>query len=125
MPLRAQRLEHRRDFEREHRDVAGDHRVGVRAGEGGPGVQAHARVDLRAVLAQVDVGPADRDLVDRPVLLALVADDLRERGGVDGAGARGAGAARGGGSRLRSISARAGFSRVREIRGVPMPCTCM
>lgn len=75
----AKHLEHRLHLGFEHRHVPRDHGIGIRSGEGRPRVESHASVDPRAVLAQVDVGPADRDLVDRTALLTLVPDDLRDR----------------------------------------------
>ena len=82
-PVRAERLQNRRHLVRQHRDVAGDRGVGVGAEERRPGVQAHARVDRRAHFLQLEIVAADRDLVDRAVLLALMPDDFRDLCGVD------------------------------------------
>ena len=81
--MRTKRLQHRCDLGFEHRDVTGDHGIGVGAGECSPGVQAHARRDRGAVLPDVQIGTANRDLVHGTGLLALVADDSGERRAVE------------------------------------------
>ena len=97
--IRPKRLQHAGQFAVAHRDVARDDRVGIGAGESRPGVEAHACIDAGAVLAQVDIRTADRDLVNRAVLLAFGADDRRERFRIERAGCRGRGR-RCGGRRL-------------------------
>src|SRR5215475_9344574 len=46
----AQRLQHRSYFAFEHGHIAGDRGIFLGADESGPGVEAHARVDDRAML---------------------------------------------------------------------------
>ena len=79
----AKRGEDRRHLVVEHGDVARDHRVLVASEERRPGVEAHPRIDDGAVLAQIDVGTADGDLVDRSGLFSRMADDPGEGGGVE------------------------------------------
>src|SRR5437660_9347179 len=81
----SQRLQHRSDFALEHRNVAGDLRVFICPGEGGPGVQPHPRIDLRTAFFHPYVVPAQGDLVDGTGLLAFVAHDLHNFRGVQAA----------------------------------------
>ena len=85
----AQRLQHRRHFFGEHRDVAGNGRVLVAADKRGPGIEAHACVDRCAHLDELQIRAADGDFVDRAVLLARRADDPGERRHVQRGGRRG------------------------------------
>jgi hypothetical protein len=78
------RIQHRRHLVLEHRHVAGDHCIRIRSCEYGPRIQAHARIDRRSVLTQVDVGTANGDLVDGASLLAWGADGLREGRAIEG-----------------------------------------
>ena len=73
--VRPQRLQYGREFRIEHCDIAGDHRVGVRASKGGPGIEPHASIDDDTMLAEIDVRPPDRDFVNGSGLIAGVADD--------------------------------------------------
>src|SRR2546425_6811810 len=81
----SQRLQHRSDFALEHRNVAGDLRVFICPGEGGPGVQPHPRIDLRTAFFHPYVVAAQGDLVDGTGLLAFVAHDLHNFRGVQAA----------------------------------------
>src|SRR5258708_3799322 len=80
----AKGLQNRGYFGFEHCDVAGDRGVLLSADKSRPGIQAHARVDRRAVLFDVQVVTPDRDFVDLAQLLAFVSDDLGNLGGVQG-----------------------------------------
>jgi hypothetical protein len=77
------------DFGVFHGDVAGDLRVGVIAGEGGPGVEAHAGVDERAILVDVEVVAADGEFVDGTEFFAGTADDFVESRGIKRENGRG------------------------------------
>src|SRR5437764_14307912 len=59
-----------RDFLAEHSDVAGNLGIGIAAVERGPRVEPHSGVDGRAHFLEVNVVTAERNLVDRPALLA-------------------------------------------------------
>src|SRR2546430_2370264 len=76
----AQRLENRIDFALAHGDVTGDLGVGLVAGEGGPGVEAHARVDGGIMLFEVEVIAAQSEFVNGAESFALLTNDFVERG---------------------------------------------
>ena len=110
-----------------HRDVAGDHGLGIGSDERRPGVQAHPRLDRRAELVRVEVGAANRDFVDGPVcspgcpmIFVRAAPAM-----VNGGGRRG----RGGGGRAGHCADQSGPVPVSRVRArsaaVPIPCTCM
>src|SRR5258705_1129819 len=80
----AKGLQNRGYFGFEHCDVAGDRGVFLSADKSRPGIQAHARVDRRAVLFDVQVVTPDRDFVDLARLFAFVSDDLCNLGGIQG-----------------------------------------
>ena len=126
-PFLPKRLQHRRHFVGEHRDVAGDRGVVVRADERRPRVQAHARVDRRAHLGQLEIVAADRDLVDRARLLARRA---RRSARASRCRCVGVGAAalrarrRPGGAFADQIERRLDLAAP-DPPALPCPCTCM
>ena len=72
-----------------HGDVASDLRVGVVAGEGGPGVKAHADVDESAIFVDVEVVAADGEFIDKAKSFAGTADNFVESGGIKRKNGRG------------------------------------
>jgi hypothetical protein len=78
-----ERLEDRGNLARQHRDVAGDGGIRVRAHERCPRVQPHACVDRRPHLSQLQIVTPHGDLVDGSVLLAHVSGDLGDPGDVE------------------------------------------
>src|ERR1051325_4293108 len=78
----AQCLENRINFALAHGDVTGDLRVGLVAGEGGPGVEAHARIDGGTMLFEVEVIAPESELENRAESFALLTNDFVERGEV-------------------------------------------
>src|SRR5437016_7400244 len=69
-------LESWRDFGFEHRDVTSDDSIFVATDERRPGVESHACVYGRPHFLNCEVVAAQRDLVDRAILLALTPNDF-------------------------------------------------
>src|SRR5260370_2540481 len=82
----AKGLQNRSDFAFEHGYIASDRSVLVGTYESGPGVEAHPRIDGRAVFLHVEVVPSHGNLVNRARLLAFMSHDLRDLGCVQGCG---------------------------------------
>ena len=120
----AQCLQHPRHFSRFHRHVACNHCIGIRPGERGPGVETHARVNPGAVLTHVDIGSADRDLVDRAVLLAFLSHNRCELRTRQARRERSAGPLAMD-DELFPIRSMAGLILVARSDADPVPCTCM
>src|SRR5207249_10575985 len=119
-PARTQRFEHRRHLSIEHRDVAGDDGVRVVAVERGPGIESHAGVDRRAHLLERNVWTADRDFVHGAVLLAVVADDLRQGRAYESAGDRTTRRCRRRGGRVGPDQRERRLDLRRKVRGGPV-----
>src|SRR5260370_7440196 len=75
-------LQNRSDFAFEHGYIASDSGVLVGTYESCPGVEAHPRIDGRAVFLHIEVVATDSNLVNRARLLAFMSHDLRDFGAV-------------------------------------------
>src|SRR5882757_7366322 len=73
-------LQNRSDFAFKHGYIASDRGVLVGTYESSPGVEAHPRIDGRAVFLHMEVVSAHGNLVNRACLLAFMSDDLRDFG---------------------------------------------
>src|SRR5262249_34541908 len=78
-----ERLQYGRDLIADHGNVTGDRGVLIGPDESRPGVEPHARVDGRAHFSELQIVAADRDFVDRPVLLPFGTDDLGKLCGIE------------------------------------------
>src|SRR6516225_6527989 len=83
----AKRLQHRGDFAFEHRHVARHRCVLLCSHESRPGVEPHPGVNRGSVFLHTQVVTPDGDLVDCSRLFAVMPNDLREFGGVNGSSA--------------------------------------
>src|ERR1035437_6056194 len=78
-----ERLEHRNHFLCQHSHITGDLGVGISTEESSPRVEAHASVDRRTHLLEIEVVPSDRNLINRPTLLTFMANQLCDVRSID------------------------------------------
>src|SRR5258708_3362319 len=72
----AQDFEHRIDFTLQHRHVARYGRVLICANEGSPRIEAHARIDSRTHLADLEILPANGEFDDGSRLFMFMPNNL-------------------------------------------------